>query len=410
MIRCSQVLLVIILLLATSCSVIDPEHNKEILPGVRQKFFADGEEKDSHQKFIKKCSGTNTVPKMKLIAQKKIDAFQTIGITNKPLILRDKVIILTSAGKLVAYDLNLDKELWSKELKKGDAKITVGKLAVEDNILYVTYGINKLTAFNSDDGKEVWTATLDDIVKGTPTVYRDKVFVHSSHNHIYALKKCNGKIIWRHVDADHIQSTFTDFSPVVYDNKVLFQIANNEIIVLDIDTGTVNKIFTINNQYGFKSNETQKYIPNHFFIENGVIFTNSKDGKLIAIDYKKQQELWHQKINSSSKFFLYGSTIYTITNQEELAAINKKTGKIECIIDLNSCTKSKNTYHRWTKPVIQDSTILVTSYDGFVLKFDLKTGRLLAEAGGMEFVTSSPAVYNRGIFIISNNGNIYKYQ
>lgn len=410
MIKYSQAFLVVLLVI-TSCNFIDHDYDREALPGVRREIFiSDTEEQKDNQKLIKRCSNLNALPKIKLVAKRKIDAFQTIGITNKPLILQDKIVILTSSGELIAYDLDLNKKLWIKELKKGDTKITVGKLAQEDGILYVTYGVNQLIAVDSSNGKEIWSTTFDDIVKGTPAIYQDKLFVHSSHNHVYALKKSNGKIIWRHVDADHLQSTFTDFSPMIYDNKVLFQVNNNELIALDINMGTVNKTFVINNQYGLKSNETQKHIPNHFFIKNGVIYANSKDGKLIAIDYKKQQQLWYKKINSSTKFFVYGNNIYTITNQDELAVINKRTGKMEYLIDLNSCAKYKNTYHKWTKPLIHGGRILVTSYDGFMLKFDLKTGELFAETGGMEFVTSSPAISDRNIFVISNNGNIYKYQ
>ncbi|CAK6538087.1 MAG: Outer membrane protein assembly factor BamB, contains PQQ-like beta-propeller repeat [Candidatus Midichloria mitochondrii] len=399
-------------LLLSSCSVFDPNYNKEKLPGKRQKVFISNNKEGTLGRKValtKRCTSLQSLDKIKLLAQKKIDMFQTLGVTNKPLITKDKVIILTSKGRLLAYNLDLNKKLWNKSLSS--SLTTVGKIVEEDDILYVTYGINKLIAVDSQSGKEIWTAKFDDVVKGRSIIYGDKIFLHSAHNEIYALKKSDGTIIWRHIDTDHVQSTVADFAPVVYDKNVIFQVANNEIIALDIEKGTVSKIFVINNQYGFNRGETHKHIPNHFFIENNIIYATSKDGKFLAIDYKTQEELWQQEINSSAKFLVYGKLIYVITDKDELAVLNKKTGQIEYLVDLNSCIKLKNNYHKWTKPVIYNkNSILITSYDGYLLKFDIHSGKLLASIGDMEFVTSSPAVAGDYIYVVSNNGHIYKYR
>ncbi|MDJ1406968.1 MAG: PQQ-binding-like beta-propeller repeat protein [Candidatus Midichloria sp.] len=399
-------------LLLSSCSAFDPNYNKEKLPGERQKVFISNSKEGALSKkaaLSKRCTNLQSLDKIKLLAQKKIDVFQTLGITNKPLITKDKVIILTSKGRLLAYNLDLNKKLWSKSLS--NSLTTVGKIVAEDDVLYVTYGINKLIAVDSQSGKEIWTAKFDDVVKGKPIIYEDKIFLHSSHNEIYSLKKGDGTIIWRHIDADHVQSTVADFAPVVYDKNVIFQVANNEIIALDTETGMVNKIFVINNQYSFNSNETHRYTLNHFFIENDIIYATSKDGKFLAIDYQTQEELWQQKLNSSAKFLVYGKYIYVITDKDELVVLNKKTGQIEYLVNLNSCIKLKNNYHRWTKPVIYNkNSILITSHCGYLLKFDIHSGKLLASIGDMEFVTSSPTVFGDYIYVISNNGHIYKYR
>ncbi|WHQ47049.1 MAG: PQQ-binding-like beta-propeller repeat protein [Candidatus Midichloria sp.] len=402
-------------LFLSSCSVFDSNYNKEKLPGDRQKAFISNNKEGNLNKKVastKRCTNLKSLNKIKLLAQKKIDVFQTIGVTNKPLATKNKVIILTSKGELIAYNLDLNKKLWSKSLNnKSNSLTTVGKIIEENGVLYVTYGVNKLVAVDSQSGKEIWVTKFNDVVKGRPVIHGDRIFIHSAHNEIYALKKSDGTIIWRHIDAGYVQSTVADFAPVVYNKNVIFQVANNEIIALDIEKGTVNKIFVIHNQYGFKNSETHKYIPNHFFIENDVIYATSKDGKLMAIDYQTQEKLWQQEINSSTKFLVYNKVIYVITDKDELAVLNKKTGQIEYMIDLNSCIKAKNNYHRWTKPVIYNkNSILITSYDGYLLKFNIYSGRLLASVVDMEFVTSSPAVFGDYIYIISNNGNIYKYR
>src|SRR5207244_3807369 len=90
------------------------------------------------------------------------------------------------------------KRLWQAHIgtsKKGEPVIG-GGIAFSDGKIFATNGYNEVMALMPEDGKPVWHVRIPAAARAAPTVMDDRLFVSTLDNHIYALSKDDGAILW----------------------------------------------------------------------------------------------------------------------------------------------------------------------------------------------------------------------
>ena len=145
----------------------------------------------------------------------------------------------TSAGELPA-ELYLQ---WTLELPKPDAawpaeqeKLQFDRLyepVLAGKRLFVPSMISdKLTAFDTDSGKELWRFYTNGPVRFSPAIWKDKIFIICDDGYLYCLGTADGSLVWkfrggpserRVLGNDRLISTWpARGGPVVYDDKIYF--------------------------------------------------------------------------------------------------------------------------------------------------------------------------------------------
>jgi len=403
------------LLILSSCSILDPDAKRTRVTGERKKvFIAQSDYALSDEKKIIIKNESDIIPnKLFITAKRKIDAERSLGLTNKPLVFdNNKVISLDSKGTLTAYSLDLKKKFWNISIASKDNNFIAGKITQHKGIIYLTYGTNEIIAINGINGSEIWRQKLDDILRGRAKVVENTLFLHSAHNKIYALNKENGELLWKHEDADYTAMVFTDFSPIIEGDTVFFQVNSDEIVCLDKKDGSLQRLISPNAIHGRRLLEVHKNLPNHFFIDSGVAYSVSRDGKLYTIECESNKIIWSKKVNIATKFLVYKNNIYAITSNGELLALDKNDGSLVYAVDLISyLDKKENNHirHKWTRPILYNDKILVSNYSGELMIFDAYSGKIIAKSKEKHLITSSPFLSVNYIYTISNNGFIYRY-
>ncbi|MCH2363293.1 MAG: PQQ-like beta-propeller repeat protein, partial [Planctomycetes bacterium] len=132
---------------------------------------------------------------------------------------------------------------WTLELPKPDAawpaeqeKLQFDRLyepVLAGKRLFVPSMISdKLTAFDTDSGKELWRFYTNGPVRFSPAIWKDKIFIICDDGYLYCLGTADGSLVWkfrggpserRVLGNDRLISTWpARGGPVVYDDKIYF--------------------------------------------------------------------------------------------------------------------------------------------------------------------------------------------
>jgi outer membrane protein assembly factor BamB len=184
-------------------------------------------------------------------------------ISTIPTVADDVVVIgFLNNPKITALSIDNGKILWSFTM---DSPVSSSP-AYSSNYFYfgstngVVYAVSK-------DGKELWHTNLGSNIETTPAVAFGRVFVGADDGNLYALNATSGKMLWKYSTGGPITA-----SPVVSVNEVVYV------------GSTDGKIYALNVKNGelVWSDSTGASIEVTPVLDNGMLFVASSDGTIRA--------------------------------------------------------------------------------------------------------------------------------
>ena len=100
-------------------------------------------------------------------------------------------------------------------------------------------------------------------------------------------------------------------------------------------------------------------------------------------------------------------------NDSKLICINKKTGEIYWITQLEKYKGSDNfkNLNLWLGPYALNNDLYLISYFGELLKIDSKSGKILDSNNlGISEIMVEPMILSDQIYIMDTNSNVYKFK
>jgi len=191
----------------------------------------------------------------------KLDKGYTIGTI--PTVADDVVVVgFLNVPKMIALSVDDGKILWSFTL---DSPVTSDSLAYSTNFYFgssngVVYAVSK-------DGREVWHTRLGGGVETTPAVAFGRVYVGAGDSSLYVLNASNGKLLWKYTTGGPIVA-----SPIVSLNGIVYVgSTDGRIYALDAKNGEL-----------VWSDNTGASIEVTPVLDNGMLFVCSSDGTIRA--------------------------------------------------------------------------------------------------------------------------------
>lgn len=333
----------------------------------------------------------------------------------KPLVRNNTIYTLDAEGRLSAFNLEDGKDLWQIELVGNDNNIGemalkgVG-LALENNLIYVTTGYGVVIAVNATDGSKVWENNLATPLRIAPTVAAGKVFVQSADNHFFALSTENGEILWDY-DTAMENTTLMGGAMAAYAKEydiVVTGFSNGEAQAFGATIGTpLWSSDLVENSYAYSSTylHTIKASP---VVDGGVVYLLGSADVFTAIDMRNGAPKWSKKIGGVTTPLLSGNTLFVLTGDNELIAVNKENGDVlwATALDLGK-NASKITVHA---PVMVNNLLLIALSDGNVLSYNPQTGKQVGKFDTDEDLNASPIVAGGYIIFTTSNAKIVAYK
>ncbi len=326
-----------------------------------------------------------------------------------PLIQGDVVYAMDSIGRIAAHRLSSGDRLWRVETtpdhRDGDAM--GGGIALEQGNLYATTGFGEVVALKAEDGSILWRRSLGKPLRAAPTVFEGRLFALTIENETYALEAQTGQILWRHSGIAENAALMGASSAAVRGDTVVVAYSSGELFALRTQNGRViwGEVLSVPTQKGaLPAIADIRGLP---VLEGGRIFAISHSGRMLSIDERSGGRVWESDIGGSNTPCVAGAAVFVLTNDNELVALARETGRIAWISRLQKYEKDEEKSGRtvvWAGPVLAGGKLWLVNSLGFLASYDPETGSEVSSEEISNAAYLPPIVAQRTMLVLSDDG------
>ena len=218
-----------------------------------------------------------------------------------------------------------------RELWRFSGPSTTSTPAVLGGVVYLPGWDGRVYARRLDDGSEVWTSALPDLIDSSPTVTGARVYVSDDNGSVHALERSSGQLRWSQRVDDHAEAHLWS-SPVYIASASLLVVGvasgeeqvlttdytfRGSVVGLDADSGRERWRFETASEasgsgpgigvWGTAAiDETRKLA----FIGTGNNYDDpagTYSDSLLAIAYQTGELVWYKQFTPGDTYTIYGS-------------------------------------------------------------------------------------------------------
>ena len=319
---------------------------------------------------------------------------------------RENVIFFDNEGSILSFDKNSNlkwkKNYYLKSEKKQNPFLFFG---YTDRILVIADNVAKLYAININTGELLWekknTAPYNSQVK----IYKDNIYVADYDNTLKAYSINNGDEIWSIKTQKSFIRSQKKLSLAIKNEKIYFNNSLGDISSVDINNG--NLIWQIPTQSSLAFDAGFFLKTSDIVVEKNALFFSNNQNEFFSLDAQTGNLNWKQEINSNLRPVIINDLIFTVTLEGYLVIVEKNSGNIvRSNYLLNQFKKKKRPDIEPTGFIIGNKNIYLSNNIGRLSVIDIATGvtRNILKIDNKKI--SRPAIFNKNLYIISNNSII----
>jgi outer membrane protein assembly factor BamB len=313
-----------------------------------------------------------------------------------PVIYDDLIFIASSRNKLVAFDFQGNRR---SAIDIGFAPLSTP--VIHESKMYSGGSDGFFHCMDLATGDDDWSHQLRSIDLSTPAVAEGNVIFQTANDRVMALDLETGEWRWeyQHLRADDL--AVRSLSPPVVKGQVVYiGLSGGSVAAMDAGSGLL-----IWKSRAFKG-EQFKDVDAQLQVDRTSVYAASVSGEFATLSRKTGKLLWKYDAGGMAGCALEGDTIYLATDDAELIAIDKVTGK-ETWKSLLMDREKIRFGQLPTRPRVAGPYVLTVSREGKITALDKTTGEIVG-ARHFRTQTSTPlmAIEDTGFFFIDNQGVI----
>lgn len=340
---------------------------------------------------------------------------RSIPLTAQPVMANGMIFTLDTKDRLSAFNAKNGDKIWDTDIGKDDEDENVisGGISFAHNLLYITNGFDEVLAVRPENGETVWRKRLPTPSRAAPTVLDGRVFINTIDSRLVALSAKDGTPLWEYTGIGEMAGLLGAASPAANSNIVVVTFSSGEITALRVENGSVvwsDNLASVR-QYGggLESLSDIKAMP---IIDRGMIIAISFSGKLAAIDERTGTRVWQREISGSQTPWIAGNTLFVMSSDNQLIALNVTDGTILWITELPvfENQKKKEGKIRWNGPLLASDKLILTSSHGYIVEISPQNGDIAREVNIKQDTQITPIIADGILYVIGENGTLNAYQ
>jgi outer membrane protein assembly factor BamB len=345
---------------------------------------------------------------------------QDVYLNLKPAITERWVFAASAEGEVFKLDRQTGKRQWRVNL---DRAIT-GGVSSAYGMVALGSSNGEIILLDEESGDILWEKALGGQIMSVPAFASNRVIVQTIDGRLHGLDRNDGTTVWLFDTSIPVLTLRGESSPVVMGGATLAGFANGKLVAMDTETGFVAWERLIGESKGRSELERLIDLDGRFWVSGKTVFAVTFQGGLAAIDIPSGRVLWTRPMSSYAGVSEFLSQLYVVDEDSVLFAKDAISGT-----DLWQQDSLKG--RGLSAPTAYDRYVLVGDYEGFLYWLSYKDGSFLArakvgvkryqhanaKAGSLRRVTDAadglrvePVIYDDTVFVQGNSGELAAYK
>lgn len=334
--------------------------------------------------------------------------------TTSPIVAAGTLYTIDTQSNVTAFNAENGKKLWRTELtpdKEDDGHIQ-GGIAYERGVIFAGTGFAEVIAIDGKSGKEIWRRKVSGPIRTAPTVRGGRVFVTTIDNMLHVLSVHDGMTLWNHSGSREDTILLGSASPAISEDVVVVPYTSGEIVALKVENG--RQLWSTSLSSGNRANASSliSHIRGNPVIDRGRVFVSSNSGLMASLDLRSGSPLWEKNIGGYQSPWVAGDYIFTITGNQDLAAVERSSGRVLWVNTLPSYTdpKTKESHIVWNGPLLVSDRLIVVSSQGAAVAISPYNGRVIGSEKMPDGVSVPPIAAGNYVYFLANNATLVAYR
>jgi outer membrane protein assembly factor BamB len=320
------------------------------------------------------------------------------------------IYTMDASGVVTAFQVTTGARLWRFDTTTDDdrSENVGGGLAVDQGTLYAVNGLAELVALDAAKGTVRWRKGTGTPARSSPTVADGRLFVSTIDNRLLAFATQDGRQLWTYQAATAPTAVLGQSAPAYSDGFVVAGFGSGEIAAVHAESGIVvwtDSLAAANSGGTLADFSTIRGLVT---ISNGVVYAVSVGRLMVALDLHAGRRLWERSVAGEDTPWVADNWIFLVTLNQQMAAIDRDDGRVAWVTSLprwNDPDAEKQPI-TWFGPVLASDRLVVAGTNDKALSVSPYTGTILGQQALSGAASMGPLVVAGTVFIVCDDGRM----
>lgn len=335
-------------------------------------------------------------------------------LLGQPIVAEGRVYTMDARARVSAHDADRGSHVWSSDIRPDEESSGMlgAGLAYDDGVLYASSGFAEVVALDPKTGKEVWRRKVSGPVRGAPVVGNGRVFVVSLDNMTHALDAKDGRVLWTHTGTTEAAGLLGGISPALSEDTLVVAYSSGELFGLRASTGRQLWADFLSLPRRTSAVSDLNDIRASPVIDRGRLYAIGNAGRMVSILLSNGSRVWDQRISGNQTPWVAGDVVYAVTTDNDLVCLSARDGRVRWVRALPRWEdeKRKRDPITWAGPVLAGDRLVLAGSNEYALSVSPYTGDLLGQIELPDDILIPPAVANRTLYFLTDDGDLIAYR
>ncbi len=332
-----------------------------------------------------------------------------------PVVSGGKLFAVDTDGQVVAFDASNGSRLWRSNMdvkKDGRPSAFGGGASADGEMVYATNGVGDVSALKASTGEVVWQKRPAGPLRGAPTLSNGNVYVMTQDNQIYALRATDGNTEWNESGPVGVSGIFGVGAPAAAQGTVIAGYSTGELAAYRYENGRSLWNDSLSRTAMSTSVSTLTDIDANPVIDRGRVYALGQGGRMAAYELVTGQRIWEINIAGITTPVVAGEWVFVMTSDAKLLCVQRASGKIRWISQLQRYKKEKKKTGAitWRGPVLAGNRLIIASSEGEVWSVATDEGTATQIFKSKGAISVSPIVAGNMLYLLDDDGNISAFR
>ena len=329
----------------------------------------------------------------------------------EPVVADGRVYTIDTRATVRAFSAENGGQIWSTQVRGENSPSETlfgGGVSFDNGRVYATNGAGDAAALDAATGAIVWMAKPGGPLRGAPTIANDNVYVISQDSSLYALDAANGETRWTGAGAFEQAGVFGTAAPAFSQSTVVAGFSSGELNAYRYENGQVVWQDALSRTGISTQVGTISDIDADPVIDQGRVFAVGQGGRMVAVELITGQRAWEINIAGISTPWVAGDWVFVVTDQAQLLAIARASGRIRWISQLQRYRDEEDREGPifWRGPVLAGNRLILTSSTGRIAYVSPVDGSVVGTQETRSASSFAPVVANNTLFVLDDSGRL----